>query len=60
MSRSFGAWIIERLDRKLMSRRLISNHRFAGSRFKMAFDWLVQTSRNVGFVTLHVVLFRSF
>ena len=29
-------WIIERLDRKLMSRGLISNRRLAGSCFKMA------------------------
>ena len=29
------AWIIERLDRKLMSRGLISNRRLAGSCFKM-------------------------
>ena len=30
------SWIIERLDRKLMSRGLISNRRLAGSCFKMA------------------------
>ena len=32
----FNAWIIERLDRELMSRGLISNRRLAGSCFKMA------------------------
>ena len=32
----FNAWIMERLDRKLMSRGLISNRRLAGSCFKMA------------------------
>ena len=31
-----GAWIIERLDRKIMSRGLISNRRLVGSCFKMA------------------------
>ena len=30
------SWIIERRDRKLMSRGLISNRRLAGSCFKMA------------------------
>ena len=68
-------WIIARLDRKLTSRGLISNCRLAGSCFKMALTGsiiveicdetmakmcMAQTSRNVGFVYLHVVLFRSF
>ena len=35
---SLGAWIIERLDRKLMSRGLISYRRLVGSCSKMALD----------------------
>ena len=34
----FGPWIIERLDRKLMSRGLISYRRLVGSCSKMALD----------------------
>ena len=65
-------WIIERLDRKLISSGLISNRRLVGSCFKMALNgswklvtkrWrkcFAQSSRNVRFVCLHVDLFRSF
>ena len=69
-------WIIERLDRKLMSQGLISyrHRRLVVSCSKMALVGFIvvkilwrndgenvgQTSRKVGFVCLHVVLFRSF
>ena len=69
-------WIIERLDRKLMSQGLISyrHRRLVVSCSKMALNGFIivkilwrndgenvgQTSRKVGFVCLHVVLFRSF
>ena len=57
-----------------MSRGRISNRRLAGSCFKMALTGSIivevcdetmakmwaQTSQNVGFICLHVVLFRSF
>ena len=69
-----GTWIIERVDRKLMSRGLISYRRLVVSCSKMALDGSIiveicnetmaknvaQTSRNVGFICLHVVHFRSF
>ena len=67
-------WIIERLDRKLMSRGLISYRRLVVSCSEMALDGSIivdscdktiakiwrKPIQNVGLLCLHVVLFRSF
>ena len=67
-----SSWIIERLDRKLMSRGLISYRRLVGLWSKMALDGSIiveicdETMAKMWrkpvemFLCLHVVLFRIF